>query len=81
MTLYPVPALTKTFAAPMTPFSVNIFPNIEAPEVPNNIPRNTPSSGVILCLTALINTPEFFNDLVILIKNKVIPYTALTTPL
>ena len=81
MTLYPVPALTKTFPAPMTPFPVNIFPNIEAPKVPNNIPRNTPSSGVILCLTALINTPEFFNDFVILIKNKVIPSTALTTPL
>ena len=31
------------FAALMTPFPANIFPNIEAPKVKKNTPKNQPS--------------------------------------
>ena len=48
-----------------------LFPNIEAPEVPNNIPRNPPSyfsvSFFTVSLTLSINTPELSSDFMILI--------------
>ena len=74
----------------MTP----IFSNhkIEAPKVPNNIPRNPPSclfiSFFTVSLTPSINSPEFYGDFMILIISsisafevtQVVPFPALTTP-
>ena len=46
----------------MTPFQVNIFSNIEAPKVPNNMPSNSCSCCFILCYTVSrnlsINRPD-----------------------
>ena len=62
MGLHPFPALFTSFRTLITPFPVNIFPNIDAPKVPNNIPKYT-LSFFISCFTAsvlpAINTPEF----------------------
>ena len=59
------------FPVLMAPFPVNIFCNIEAAKVQNNIPRKLPSYLFILCFTVLlngsINTPAFSRDFMILI--------------
>ena len=78
-----------TFSVLLTPFPINIFPNIEALKF-SNTGRNLPSCLFISCflvsLTPLINTPEFSSDYMILIISsncsfkmaKVIPFPALT---
>ena len=54
-----------------TLIAVNIFPNIEAPKVPNGIPRNLRYCFLIsyftLSLTRSINRPEFSVNFMILI--------------
>ena len=75
MALSPVRAFTTPFPALMTPFPVNIFPNVEAPNVPSNIQKNLPIYLFISCFTILltpsINKPKFSNDFMILI---IFPY-------
>ena len=83
------------FPALITPFPVNAFPNIEAPEVLNRKKKNRLLVFlflVISCFPVLllpsINTPEFYSDFMFLLKAslyllemvKVIPFPALETP-
>ena len=62
------------FPAIITPFPVNIFPNTEAPKVPNNMPRNPPSCLFISCfavsLAPSMKTPEFPSAFMILIMSS-----------
>ena len=45
----------------MNPFPVNIFPSIEAPKVPNNVPRNPPSCLLIACFPISL-TPSIIRN-------------------
>ena len=62
----------------MTPFPVNIFPNIDEPKVPHKIPRNPPSCLFISCfivsLIPSINTPKFSSDFTILIVSSIFSF-------
>ena len=54
------------FRALVIPFPVNIFRNIEALNVPNNIPRNLPTCIFISFFTVSVisssNTPELSSN-------------------
>ena len=65
-----LPALRAPFPALRTRFPINTFPNIKAPKVSDNIPRNSSSCYLISCFTVWLNQSvkvlEFSSDFLIL---------------
>ena len=72
----------------MDPFPENIFPNIKAPKVPNNLTRNLSSCFLVSCFTVSLtlpfNTLEFYDFMILIIssiysfgKTKAILFSAL----
>ena len=65
----------------MTPFPFKVFSSIEAPKIPNSIPRNPPShffiSYFIVLLTPLTNTLKFSSDFMVLIISFIFTFLLL----
>ena len=61
----------ESWPALITPLPVNIFPNKPAPNVPNNIPRNSPFCYYASFCTPFNSKPESSRDLTIFIMSSI----------